>query len=90
VLATGILELIGGAMLVILRLRKAGGILLVLYVIAVWHANFKHAFEGIVLPPIPDTWWYHAPRLSFQPVIAWLCLYAARVIDWPFYEKKND
>jgi uncharacterized membrane protein len=83
VLATGVIELIGAAMLVIPRLRKAGGILLAIYVIAVWPANFKHAFEGIVLPPVPDTWWYHAPRLALQPIIAWLCLYAARVTDWP-------
>ena len=83
VLATGIIELLGVAMLVFPRTRKAGGILLALYVLAVWPANFKHAFEGIVLPPIPDTWWYHAPRLALQPVIAWLCLYSARVIDWP-------
>ena len=82
VYATGILELIGVAMLVFPQTRKAGGILLALYVLAVWPANFKHAFEGIVLPPIPDTWWYHAPRLALQPVIAWLCLYAARVTDW--------
>jgi uncharacterized membrane protein len=86
VLATGVLELLGAAMLVFPKTRKAGGILLALYVIAVWPANFKHAFEGIVLPPIPDSWWYHAPRLTFQPVIAWLCLYAARVVDWPLHK----
>lgn len=89
VLATGVLELIGAAMLVIPRLRKAGGILLAIYVISVWPANFKHAFEGIVLPPIPDGWWYHAPRLAFQPAIAWLALYAARVTDWPFAARRN-
>jgi len=83
VLATGVLELIGAAMLVFPQTRKAGGALLALYVLAVWPANFKHAFESIVLPPVPDTWWYHAPRLALQPVIAWLCLYAARVTDWP-------
>ena len=84
VLATGVLELTGAIMLPIPQLRKAGGILLALYVIAVWPANFKHAFEGVALPPIPDTWWYHAPRLALQPLIAWLCLYAARVVNWPF------
>lgn len=83
VLATGVLELIGAALLVLPQTRKAGGILLALYVIAVWPANFKHAFEGIALPPIPDSRWYHAPRLALQPLIAWLCLYAARVVDWP-------
>jgi uncharacterized membrane protein len=83
VLATGVLELILAAMLVFPKTRKAAGIMLALYVLAVWPANFKHAFEGIVVPPIPDIWWYHAPRLTFQPVIAWLCLYAARVTAWP-------
>lgn len=27
-------------------------------------------------------WLYHGPRLLFQPVIVWWCLYAAEVIDW--------
>ncbi|HRF09433.1 MAG TPA: hypothetical protein PL193_12445 [Xanthobacteraceae bacterium] len=81
-IATGVLELILAAMLVFPKTRKAAGILLALYVLAVWPANFKHAIEGISLPPTPDSWWYHAPRLAFQPVIAWLCLYAARVVDW--------
>jgi uncharacterized membrane protein len=86
VLATGVLELLGAAMLVFPKTRKAAGIMLALYVIAVWPANFKHAFEGIVLPPVPDSWWYHALRLTFQPVIAWLCLYAARVMEWPLHK----
>ena len=47
VYATGIIELIGVAMLVFPQTRKAGGILLALYMLAVWPANFKHALEGI-------------------------------------------
>jgi uncharacterized membrane protein len=83
VLATGVLELIFAAALLIPRLRKLTGIAIALYVIAVWPANIKHAVEHIVLPPIPDSWRYHAPRLALQPVLAWWALYAARVTDWP-------
>jgi hypothetical protein len=43
----------------------------------------KHAFEGIELPYIGNSWWYHGPRLAFQPVIVRSALYSARVIDWP-------
>jgi uncharacterized membrane protein len=84
VLATGWLELAFAAMLLIPRLRKTTGIVIALYVLAVWPANFRHAFEHIVTPPIPDSWWYHAPRLALQPVIAWWALFATRVVDWPF------
>ena len=84
VLATGVLELMFAAALLIPRLRKLTGVAIALYVIAVWPANFKHAIEHIATPPIPDSWWYHAPRLALQPVIAWWALYATRVIDWPF------
>lgn len=84
VLATGWLELAFALMLLVPRWRRVTGILIALYVIAVWPANFRHAFEHIVTPPIPDSWWYHAPRLALQPVIAWWALFATRVIDWPF------
>jgi uncharacterized membrane protein len=83
VLATGWLELAFAAMLLIPRLRKITGIVIALYVLAVWPANFKHAFEHINLPPIPDSWWYHAPRLALQPVIAWWALFSTRALDWP-------
>lgn len=86
-LATGFIELAGAVALLVPRLRRATGIALALYVIAVWPANFKHAFEHILTPPIPDSWWYHGPRLAFQPVLAWWALFSTRVIDWPF--RKN-
>jgi uncharacterized membrane protein len=88
VLATGVLELILAITLLVPRLRKISGIVIALYVIAVWPANIKQAFEHIVAPPIPDSWWYHAPRLALQPVIAWWALFAARVIDWPFSKRR--
>ena len=84
VLITGMIELAGAVALLVPRLRHATGIALAIYVIAVWPANFKHAFAHIVTPPIPDSWWYHAPRLALQPVIAWWALFSTRVIDWPF------
>jgi len=84
VLITGLFELAGAASLLVPRLRHITGIVLALYVLAVWPANFKHAFEHIVIPPVPDSWWYHAPRLALQPVIAWWALFSTRVIDWPF------
>ena len=84
VLFTGVIELAGAAALLIPKLRRVTGIALAIYVIAVWPANFKHAFAHIVTPPIPDSWWYHAPRLALQPVIAWWALFSTRVIDWPF------
>ena len=84
VLVTGALEILGAVLLLVPRLRKPLGIAFALYVLAVWPANFKHAIDGLNLPPIPDSWWYHGPRLALQPVIAWWCVYATRVVDWPF------
>ena len=84
VLITGVIELAAAVALLVPKLRRATGIALAIYVIAVWPANFKHAFAHLVTPPIPDSWWYHAPRLALQPVIAWWALFSTRVIDWPF------
>jgi len=83
IVLTGVLELLGGVALLVPRLRRSAGIALALYVLAVWPANIKQAFEHIVLPPIPDSWWYHAPRLALQPVLAWWALFCAGVLDWP-------
>jgi uncharacterized membrane protein len=84
VYATGVMELIGAVMLLVPRLQWGGGVALALYILAVWPANFKHAFAHIVTPPIPDSWWYHGPRLALQPVLAWWALFSTRVIDWPW------
>ena len=89
VLATGPLEFLLGLALLVPRLRRWAGIAIAAYVVAVWPANFKHAFEHLVLPPIPDSWWYHAPRLALQPAIAWWALYGAGVIDWPFRHRRK-
>jgi uncharacterized membrane protein len=84
ILLTGLCELAGAVALLTTRLRAAAGIMLALYALSVWPANIKHAVDHIVLPPIPDTWWYHGPRLAFQPVLIWWALFCAGVIDWPW------
>ena len=84
ILATGVCELAGAASLLTQRLRWIAGVMLALYALCVWPANIKHAIEGIHLPPIPDSWWYHGPRLALQPVLIWWALFCTAVIDWPF------
>jgi uncharacterized membrane protein len=81
---TGLCELAGAAALVTRPLRKWAGLALALYALCVWPANFKQALDHILLPPIPDSWWYHGPRLALQPVVIWAALFSAGVIDWPF------
>ena len=65
-------------------LRHSAGIALALYALCAWPANIKQALDGIVIPHIPDSWWYHGPRLALQPVIIWAALFSAGDIDWPF------
>ena len=69
------------------RLRRLAGIMLALYAVCVFPANVKHAIDGIHLPPAPDSWWYHGPRLALQPVLVWWALFCSGVIDWPFRAK---
>lgn len=84
VLLTGGCELAGAVGLLVPRTRRLAGALLALYALAVLPANVKHAFGGVELAGLPDSWWYHGPRLAFQPVLVWWALFAAEVIDWPF------
>ncbi|KPF72822.1 hypothetical protein IP69_02925 [Bosea sp. AAP35] len=84
ILLTGIAEIAGAIGLLIPRLRKAAGIGLALYAFAVFPANIKHAFEGVVLTALPSSWWYHGPRLAAQPVVIWWALYVGGVTDWPW------
>jgi uncharacterized membrane protein len=87
ILVTGICEIAGAVALFIPRLRRLAGVMLALYAICVWPANIKHAVDGISLPPIPNSWWYHGPRLALQPVLVWWALFCAGVIDWPSRRK---
>ena len=89
VLATGVCEIVGSLALLTRRWRWTAGIMLALYAVGVYPAIIKHAVEGIHLPPVPDSWWYHAPRLAMQPVLVWWALFCAGVIDWPSKTRLN-
>jgi uncharacterized membrane protein len=85
ILATGVFEIAAAiALLSPTRLRWWAGIALALYALCVWPANFKHAIDGIEMPVIGNSWWYHGPRLALQPVIIWGALFCSGVIDWPW------
>lgn len=81
---TGIAEIAGAIGLFIPRFRKAAGMGLALYALCVWPANFNHAFNDIAIGERNLSWWYHGPRLLFQPVFIWLALWVGNVTDWPF------
>lgn len=81
---TGIAEIAGAIGLMLPRFRYAAGIGLALYALCVWPANVNHAVNDIALGGRHLSWWYHGPRLAFQPVIIWSALWVALVTDWPF------
>jgi uncharacterized membrane protein len=80
---TGLCEIAGAVALVTEHLRRTAGVALALYAICVYPANLKHAFAA----PIGVGhlgWWYHAPRLAFQPILVWWALFAGGILTWPF------
>ncbi len=81
--ATGLCEIAGALGLLTGWFRRAAAIGLALYAVCVYPANLKHAFDHIHVDGIPDSWWYHGPRLAFQPVFVWAALWAGGLIDWP-------
>jgi len=83
ILGTGLCEIAGALALLTARSRHLAGIMLALYAIGVFPANIKHALDAGLVWPLPQSWWYHAPRLAFQPVLVWWPLFCAGVIDWP-------
>lgn len=87
VIATGLCEIAGVIGLMWQPTRRWAGLLLALYAICVFPANIKHAVEGIHIEGLPDSWWYHGPRLALQPIFVWWALYATLWIDWPFDRK---
>jgi uncharacterized membrane protein len=87
VILTGWCEIAGAIGLLVPRLRRIAGIMLALYAVCVFPANIKHALEHVRVGTGTLGWWYHGPRLLFQPVIVWWCLFAGEVIVWPF---RND
>jgi uncharacterized membrane protein len=88
IFVTGLCELAAAVALVTKPLRWWAGVAFAAYAICVWPANFKHAIDGINLPHITNSWYYHGPRLAFQPVIVWWALYCADVIDWPWRRQR--
>ena len=81
---TGIAEIAGAAGLMLPRFRKSAGIGLALYALCVWPANFNHAIYDIGIGGRDLSWWYHGPRLAFQPVFIWAALWVGNATDWPF------
>ena len=84
VVFTGACEVAGALGLLVPRTRKAAGVALALYAACVFPANIYHALAHRHVPPLPDSWWYHGPRLAFQPVLIWWALFAGGVVDWPW------
>ena len=84
VLITGLCEIGGAVGLMAPALRRAAGIGLAAYAICVYPANINHAVNLISVGGLPTSWWYHAPRLAFQPVLVWWALYCSGVTTWPF------
>ena len=84
VILTGWCEIAGAIGLLVPRLRWWAGVMLALYAVCVFPANIKHALDYGHDHGFASGWLYHGPRLLFQPVIVWWCLYAGAVIDWPF------
>ena len=84
VLLTGGCEILGAVALLTPRLRRLAGVMLAAYAVCVFPANLKHAFAGVHVEGLPDSWAYHAPRLAAQPLLVWAALFAAGVTDWPF------
>jgi uncharacterized membrane protein len=84
ILFTGACEIAGGIGLLARPTRKLAGLMLAIYAICVWPANIYQALWHVSVPPLPDSWWYHGPRLAFQPVLAWWALFAGGLLSWPF------
>jgi uncharacterized membrane protein len=86
VAATGVFEIAAALGLLLPASRKWAGLALAAYALAVWPANFKHAFEGIDVGFLPNGWWYHGPRLALQPVLIAAALHAG---GWFGRERRN-
>ena len=84
IVATGLCEIAGALALLTPQWRRAAGIMLALYAVCVFPANIKHAFENVVIPSLPTSWWYHAPRLAMQPVLVWWALFCGEGVTWPW------
>ncbi len=81
VIFTGLCEIAGAAGLHIPCLRRLAGLMLAIYAFCVWPANIAHAMDGILVPGLPTSWWYHGPRLAGQLGLIWLPLWATGWLD---------
>lgn len=80
---TGIAEIVGAFALVqpiSLRLRRAAGIALALYALAVWPANINHFAMDMASEDGGLGLAYHVPRMFAQPVLIVWALWAGEVI----------
>ena len=87
---TGLMEIVGAVALMTSRFRRAAGVGLALYAVCVFPANIQHAIDSAGPSGGALGWWYHGPRLLFQPVIVWWALWVGEVIDWPFRPRAAD
>lgn len=82
VFATGVAEILGAIALLQpfeSRLRRAGGIALALYALAVWPANINHFAMDMARPDGGLGLAYHVPRMFAQPLIIVWALWAGEV-----------
>jgi uncharacterized membrane protein len=89
ILATGVCEIAGAMALATRRFRYSAGVMLAAYSVCVYPANIHHALQQVPVGEVQLSWWYHGPRLAFQPVIIWWALFAGNVIDWPIRRRPN-
>ncbi|MGC1467801.1 MAG: DoxX family protein [Sphingorhabdus sp.] len=90
VLFTGLCEIAGAlALLFVPRLRYATGIAFAAYAVCVFPANINHAINDIAIGGTDLSWWYHGPRLAFQPVFVWWALWVGGVTEWPFQTRER-
>jgi uncharacterized membrane protein len=89
VVMTGVCEVAGAVGLAVPATRRLAGLMLAIYAFCVWPANVYQAFWHVRLWPVPDSWWYHAPRIALQPVLVWWALFAGGLVSWPFGRAAN-
>jgi uncharacterized membrane protein len=89
VFMTGVCEIAGALALAVMPgMRRAAGIALAVYAVCAFPANINHALNDIAIGGVHMSWWYHGPRLLFQPVAVWWALWVGGVTDWPFGAKR--
>ena len=84
IVLTGLCEIAGAVGLILPHFRKAAGMGLAFYAVAVFPANINHAMLDMSLAQPVLGLWYHVPRFMLQPILVWAALFAAGVINWPY------